>query len=89
MCNNCVRLKTLKNSTPKCDCCNRPSLDINNLVVLEIWSKYKNGFCSDSINLVAIDKAMDYVGVSEKDRPLVAQKLIIWSTIILNKQVVN
>lgn len=57
-----------------------------NLNVLDFFYKYKNGFLFDGgINLLSIDKIMDYELIEFNDRPLFVRKLIIYSSIQINK----
>ena len=75
----------LKKRKPNCAKCNKPILLYNNIIIIDLFGKYRNGICGDSINLLAIDKVMGYEGITTEDKPLVARKLILYATIIKNK----
>lgn len=82
-----MRLKEKKGLKPPCERCDRPVLNPNNTQVLNIWYRYGSGMCgSDGLNILAVDKVMDYEGVPLCDRPLLSQKITLWGNIILNKR---
>ena len=62
----------------------------NNIIILDLWQKYRSSIYSkskygSSINLLAIDKVMDYECITTEDRPLIARKLILYTDVITNK----
>jgi len=70
-----------------CSKCKRPTLSPENYEAYNIIKKYhlvirKQDYVLD---LQAIDKAMEYEGIPTSERAIVAEKVIVWFSIINNK----
>lgn len=80
-----MQLKQSKKLRPDCDNCDRPSLLPSNSIVVNIYNRYRNVIVGETINLLAIDKVMDYEDIPMNRRALFVRKIVLYSTILVNK----